>query len=104
MGCFFRIHLRAAVTGLAKTLANEFGGSGNHREQCVPGIHADGGVLTSWPKSRRESREYRADQIYDTWSSEIPIGRLARPEEFAALVAFLASERAGSHQWHYHRC
>jgi 3-oxoacyl-[acyl-carrier protein] reductase len=26
--------------------------------------------------------------------SEIPIGRLGEPEEFAAVVAFLASERA----------
>ena len=28
------------------------------------------------------------------WEREIPIGRLAEPREFAALAAFLASERA----------
>jgi 3-oxoacyl-[acyl-carrier protein] reductase len=27
-------------------------------------------------------------------SAQVPAGRLGRPEEFAALVAFLASERA----------
>jgi 3-oxoacyl-[acyl-carrier protein] reductase len=36
------------------------------------------------------------DEIFRSWTSQIPSGRLARPEEFAALVAFLASERAGS--------
>ena len=29
------------------------------------------------------------------WTSQIPMGRLGEPAEFAALAAFLASERAG---------
>jgi 3-oxoacyl-[acyl-carrier protein] reductase len=29
------------------------------------------------------------------WEREIPMGRLAEAREFAALAAFLASERAG---------
>jgi 3-oxoacyl-[acyl-carrier protein] reductase len=31
---------------------------------------------------------------YARWEKEIPMGRLGEPREFAALAAFLASERA----------
>ena len=32
--------------------------------------------------------------IYEKWALEIPMRRLGEPREFAALVAFLASDRA----------
>ncbi len=35
------------------------------------------------------------DDVYASWEEEIPMGRLAEPEELAALAAFLCSERAG---------
>jgi 3-oxoacyl-[acyl-carrier protein] reductase len=33
-------------------------------------------------------------EIYQQWEKQIPLGRLGEPEEFAPLVAFLASEKA----------
>jgi 3-oxoacyl-[acyl-carrier protein] reductase len=87
--------LRAAVTGLAKTLANEFGASGITVNNVCPGYTLTERLDELAEKQARIAGVPR-DQIYDTWSSEIPIGRLAQPEEFAALVAFLASERASS--------
>ena len=33
-------------------------------------------------------------QIWQTWASKIPVGRIGRPEEIAATVAFLAGEGA----------
>jgi 3-oxoacyl-[acyl-carrier protein] reductase len=34
------------------------------------------------------------EQAHALWTSTIPMGRLGRPEEFAAMVAFLCSEQA----------
>ena len=34
------------------------------------------------------------EQIFAGWTARIPAGRLGTPAEFAAVVAFLASERA----------
>jgi 3-oxoacyl-[acyl-carrier protein] reductase len=35
------------------------------------------------------------EAVVKRWESSIPMGRLGTHEEFAALVAFLASDRAG---------
>jgi 3-oxoacyl-[acyl-carrier protein] reductase len=34
------------------------------------------------------------DEIIGAWESQIPMGRLGSPAEFAAVAAFLVSERA----------
>ena len=34
------------------------------------------------------------EQAFGVWEQQIPIGRVGEPREFAALAAFLASERA----------
>ena len=35
-----------------------------------------------------------AEDTFAKWEKEIPMGRLGEPREFAALAAFLVSERA----------
>lgn len=87
--------LRAAVTGLAKTLANEFGADGITVNNVCPGYTLTERLDELAEKQARGSGVPR-EKIFEMWSSQVPIGRLARPEEFAALVAFLASERASS--------
>jgi 3-oxoacyl-[acyl-carrier protein] reductase len=87
--------LRAAVAGLAKTLANEFGADGITVNNVCPGYTLTDRLGELADKQAGSSGASRED-ILKTWSSQIPIGRLARPEEFAALVTFLASERASS--------
>jgi 3-oxoacyl-[acyl-carrier protein] reductase len=80
--------LRAGVTGMAKTLANEFGADGITVNNVCPGY-------TLFEK-RAQDAGVAYDEILKQSTANVPIGRFARPEELAALVAFLASERASS--------
>ena len=85
--------IRAGVTGLAKTLANEFGADGITVNNVCPGYTLTerlGELADNMAKGAGSSR----DAILNQWAALIPLGRVATPEEFAALVAFLASERA----------
>lgn len=86
--------LRAGVTGFARTLANEVAGFGVTVNTVLPGYTRTERVEElAVQMAAREGTTPEA--IRARWEREIPIGRLAAPEEFAALVAFLASERAG---------
>jgi 3-oxoacyl-[acyl-carrier protein] reductase len=85
--------VRAAVTGLMKSLANEYGRD-NILFNCVcPGYTATD-RLTQVAAVQAAAQGVGQDQIVARWTTHIPLGRLGRPAEFAALVAFLCSERA----------
>ncbi|PYT99759.1 MAG: 3-oxoacyl-ACP reductase [Acidobacteria bacterium] len=85
--------VRAAVTGLARTLANEYAADGITVNNVCPGYtrtaRLDG--LASTISARTGAKP---EEGFANWEREIPAGRLGRPDEFAAVVAFLASERA----------
>src|SRR5438874_1026907 len=85
--------VRAAVTGLARTLANEYAADGITVNNVCPGYtrtaRLDG--LASTISARTGSKP---EEVFASWEREIPARRLGTPQEFAAVVAFLASERA----------
>jgi len=85
--------LRAAVTGWARTLANEVATYGITVNNLMPGFtRTERMVELAEVASKREG--ITPAEATRRWEREIPIGRLAEPREFAALAAFLASERA----------
>jgi 3-oxoacyl-[acyl-carrier protein] reductase len=85
--------LRAAVTGFARTLANEVAPLGITVNNLLPGYTRTERVeQLSDAAAKREGITREA--ALGRWESEIPMGRLGEPREFAAAAAFLASDRA----------
>jgi len=85
--------VRAAVTGWARTLANEVAPFGVTVNNALPGYTVTDRLL-ELAEAASKQKGVSTDEIRATWEASIPMGRLGEPREFAALVAFLASERA----------
>ena len=85
--------LRAGLTGFARTLANEVAPEGITVNNVLPG-YTRTERLEELVQFMAVKQGISVDEFRGTWEKEIPMGRLAEPREFAALVAFLASERA----------
>lgn len=85
--------IRLAVIGLAKSLSIELGVYGITVHNVAPGYHLTDG-LERIVKKRVESGEER-EKVLQTWAHSIPVKRIGKAEELAALVAFWASGKAG---------
>jgi 3-oxoacyl-[acyl-carrier protein] reductase len=86
--------LRAAVTGFARTLANEVATFGVTVNNIMPGYTRTERVEELAGMMAEREGITRAEFVA-RWEKEIPMRRLGEPREFAALAAFLVSERAG---------
>ena len=85
--------LRASLVGWSKTLAREVGRDGITTNIVVPGsIMTDRIHALNQDKARRESRS--VEDVMRESANAIPLGRHGRPDEYADIVAFLASPRA----------
>lgn len=85
--------MRAAVTGFARTLANEVAATGVTVNSVMPG-YTRTDRLVNLAASIAERKGTDIEGAYAQWENEIPMKRLGEPREFAALVVFLASDRA----------
>jgi 3-oxoacyl-[acyl-carrier protein] reductase len=86
--------LRGAVTGFARTLANETARDGITVNNLLPGYTRTDRVV-ELARATASRAGVEEAEIYAKWEREIPMGRIGEGPEFAALAAFLASERAG---------
>lgn len=76
--------VRASVAGLMKSLSNELGEYNITVNNVMPG----------YTETARLKKLIEGNPAVQQVTSEIPLGRFGKPEEFAAAVCFLASERA----------
>jgi 3-oxoacyl-[acyl-carrier protein] reductase len=85
--------VRAGVVGMAKTLADQVAAEGIAVNNVCPGY-----MLTDRVKqlsqTQAEAEGVSVDEVLQRSLGDIPAGRIGQPEELAALIAFLASERA----------
>jgi 3-oxoacyl-[acyl-carrier protein] reductase len=85
--------VRAGVSGLIKTLANEYGRDNVLVNSVCPGYTATARLI-ELSQTLAEKEGVSPREIADRWASQTPLGRVGTPEEFANVVVFLASERA----------
>jgi len=85
--------VRAAVANWAKTLAGEVARFGITVNNVLPGA-TDTDRIAEIFASRSAQQNRPLDEIIADEIRSIPAGRLARPEELAAAIAFLASPAA----------
>ena len=85
--------VRAAVTGFARTLANEVASFGITVNNVLPGYTETQRVVELAARVAT-ARGMTPEEARAEWERQIPMGRLGDPAEFAAMVTFLASARA----------
>jgi 3-oxoacyl-[acyl-carrier protein] reductase len=85
--------LRAGLTGFARTLANEVAADNITVNNILPGYTRTERV-EELANMMAEKQGITAQEFKTKWEAEIPMRRLGEPHEFAALAAFLVSERA----------
>ena len=85
--------VRSAVTGFARTLANEVAADGITVNCVLPGYTRTERVEELADSNAAKEGLTRGD-VLARFEREIPMRRLGEPDELAALTAFLASERA----------
>ena len=92
-GLLFSNTVRAGLTGWAKTLSNEVAADNVTVNNVAPGY-----TLTERQDELAEARGRALgkskEEMIELFAAQVPIRRLASPEEIAAAIAFLASERA----------
>ena len=82
---------KAGLISLTKTLGRELGPEGILTNAIAPGI-----MDTPQLDVDAEDAGVSPEEIRRRYAADSPIGRIGRPEEIAAVVAFLASDAGGA--------
>jgi 3-oxoacyl-[acyl-carrier protein] reductase len=85
--------VRAAVVGLVKSLANEFGKDGILVNNVGPGFTATD-RLKELAAARSSASGKSEQELFDAWAADAPLKRLGEPREVAETIVWLASDAA----------
>jgi 3-oxoacyl-[acyl-carrier protein] reductase len=85
--------VRAAVVGLVRSLANEFGKDGILVNNVGPGFAATD-RLKQLARTRSVSSGKSEQEMFNAWAAESALKRIGEPREVAETIVWLASERA----------
>jgi 3-oxoacyl-[acyl-carrier protein] reductase len=87
--------IRAGIMGLVRSLAGQFGREGITVNNVGPGFTATD-RSRALLEQRAQNRGVPIEEVLRELERDIPIGRMATPEEVAAAVVWLASESSAS--------
>ena len=85
--------VRSCVSAMSKTLANELAHDGIRVNHLLPG-RIDTDRVRELDTLRGKAAGSSADQIRESYSKTIPLGRYGKPEEFGSAAVFLFSDAA----------
>ncbi len=86
--------IRGAVASWAKTLSRELAPDGITVNNVLPG-YTETGRIEQIVRERMASSGKSDAEIRDAMRANVPLGRLAKPEETGGVIAFLCSPAAG---------
>jgi NAD(P)-dependent dehydrogenase (short-subunit alcohol dehydrogenase family) len=84
---------KAGLLGLMRSVATDAGAFGITANAVLPGWVRTAMAERSAAAEAKE-RNMTTDQVWDERAALYPAGRVATPEEVAAMIAFLASEES----------
>ena len=87
--------IRAGIMGLVRSLAGQFGRDGITVNNVGPGF-TETDRSRSLLEQRAKTRGVSIEEVQQELEKDIPVGRMATPEEVAAAVVWLASEMSAS--------
>lgn len=85
--------VRSGVVAMAKTLSRQVAAEGITVNSVCPGYAATS-RMQRLAVANAQAEGKRPEEVVAAWEAFIPARRMGKPEEVAALIAFLASERA----------